>query len=169
MTIESFLAWLQDTDIATAISEGETLFPWIECVHVLAITFVIGSISAVDLRLLGWSSMNRPVSRLTAEILPWTWAAFAAAAISGSLMFISKAVQYGSNLSFRLKLVLLVLAGLNMVLFHLVTARSLGRWDTAPRTPWAAKLSGGTSLLLWIAIVACGRVIGFTTVALTPG
>jgi hypothetical protein len=73
--MHAVLFWLQDTGIATAIREGDTLFPWIECVHVLAITFVVGSIAAVDLRLLGLASRDRRFSRLNAEIVPLTWAA----------------------------------------------------------------------------------------------
>jgi hypothetical protein len=166
MIVENALVWLQDTAIATAIREGDTLFPWIECVHVLSITFVVGSIAAVDLRLIGVSSRDRPVSRLTAEILPWTWLAFAAAAASGGLMFASKAVQYGGNTAFQLKIALLVLAGVNMAIFHLVTFRRVGEWDAASGTPAAAKLAGAASLAIWIAIVTCGRVIGFTMVDL---
>jgi|SRR5580658_926809 hypothetical protein len=159
-----FFIWLQNGAVPTAIREGETLFPWIESVHVLAITFVVGSIAAVDLRLLGLASRSRAVSRVAAEILPLTWIAFAAAAATGGLLFSSKAVQYAANLSFELKIGLLLLAGINMAVFQLVTFRSIGDWDGAATPPRAARLAGGLSLILWIAIVACGRTIGFTMV-----
>jgi hypothetical protein len=156
------LQWLQNTGFATAIREGDTLFPWIECVHVLAITFVVGSIAAVDLRLLGLASRDRRFSRLNAEIVPLTWAAFAVALTSGFLLFSAKAVQYGANLSFELKMGLLLLAGLNMTVFQLLTFRGVAAWDIGPSTPPSAKLAGALSLTLWIAIVVCGRTIGFT-------
>jgi hypothetical protein len=79
-------------------------------------------------------------------------------------MFSSRAVQYAGNLAFQLKLGLLLLAGLNMAVFHLVTFRSIGRWDRQATPPAAARLAGGLSLLLWLAIIACGRTIGFTIV-----
>ncbi|MBV8853859.1 MAG: hypothetical protein JOY91_10685, partial [Sinobacteraceae bacterium] len=84
-------AWqaLQDTRIAIAIREGESLFPWIECVHVLALTLVIGSIAIVDLRLLGWASRQRGVAQVTADVLPLTWTAFGFAVLSGGLLFAS--------------------------------------------------------------------------------
>jgi len=156
------LQWLQTTGFATAIREGDTLFPWIECVHVLTITFVVGSIAAVDLRLLGLASRDRRFSRLNAEIVPLTWAAFAVALTSGFLLFSAKAVQYGANLSFELKMGLLLLAGLNMTVFQLLTFRGVAAWDAGPSTPPSAKLAGALSLTLWIAIVACGRTLGFT-------
>lgn len=160
--VQTFLLFLQNTSIATAIREGDTLFPWIECVHVLAITFVVGSIAAVDLRLLGLASRDRSVSRLTAEIVPLTWAAFAVALVSGSLLFSAKAVQYAANLSFDLKMSLLLLAGVNMLVFQLLTFRGVGVWDAGPTTPLPAKIAGGVSLSIWIGVVVCGRTIGFT-------
>jgi hypothetical protein len=162
MSIHALLEWLQDTGIATSIREGDTLFPWIECAHVLAITFVVGSIAAVDLRLLGIASRDRRFSRLNAEIVPLTWAAFVVAAISGTLMFSAKATQYAANTAFDMKMVLLLLAGANMAVFQLFTFRGVANWDTALPTPLRAKLAGGASLCIWIAIVACGRTIGFT-------
>jgi hypothetical protein len=164
MTVDAVLAWLQDTSIATAIREGESLFPWIECAHVLAVTFVVGSIAAVDLRLLGLASRDRAFSRLNAEIVPLTWIAFAVAVISGGLLFSAKAIQYAGNLSFQLKIALLLAAGLNMAFFHLVTFRNIGSWDVKAPPPLAARLAGGLSLVLWIAVIACGRTIGFTVV-----
>src|SRR4030081_680805 len=91
--LDRALAWLQTTTVATAISENEIIFPWIECVHVLAIVLVVGTISIVDLRLLGIASPERAVRRLMRDVIPYTWGAFAAAAITGFLMFASDAVN----------------------------------------------------------------------------
>src|ERR1700724_274286 len=161
--LDRALAWLQTTTVATAISENEILFPWIESVHVLAIVLVVGTISIVDLRLLGVASLDRTVSRLMADVLPYTWGAFGIAAITGSLMFSSDAVHYAHNYFFRGKLVLLALAGLNMAVFHFVGIGDIERWDAGTRrTPFAARAAATISLLLWIAVVAFGREIGFT-------
>jgi hypothetical protein len=154
--------WLQDTDLATAIREGDVLFPWIETVHVLAIVVVVGSISIVDLRLLGWASRDRPVSQVMRDVLPLTWGAFAVAVIAGSLLFSSKAVDYAHSFFFLGKMVLLLLAGINMVTFHAFSGRDIARWSKAADTPLPAKIAAGTSLTLWIAVVAFGRWIGFT-------
>src|ERR1700686_3057785 len=129
--IDRALGWLQSTAIAQAIAENDIIFPWIESVHVLAIVLVVGTISIVDLRLLGVASLDRPVRRLMRDVLPYPWGAFAVAAITGSLMFSSDAVHYAHNFFFRGKLVLLALAGLNMAVFHLVGIGNVERWGTA--------------------------------------
>jgi hypothetical protein len=159
---DSILQFLQDTSIATAIREGDTLFPWIECVHVLALTLVIGSIAMVDLRLLGISARNRAVPEITLQVLPITWTAFAVALISGGLMFSSNAIAYAHNTFFQGKIILIGLAGVNMLGYHLVIGRGASSWHTAADTPFKARMVGGASLALWIAIAACGRWIGFT-------
>jgi hypothetical protein len=159
---DSLFQSLQNTSLATAIREGESLFPWIECVHVLALTLVIGSIGIVDLRLIGLRFRDRSVRETTAEALPITWMAFALAVVTGGLMFSSNAVTYAHNGFFQTKMALIAFAGLNMLSYHLVVGRGAGSWSTASVTPLRARLVGGLSLTLWIAIAACGRWIGFT-------
>jgi hypothetical protein len=153
---------LQETRLAVFISESAIVFPWIEAVHVLAITFVVGSIAVVDLRILGLASRSDSIRRMTAEIVPWTIAAFVLAAVTGLLLFISSAERYFDNWYFRMKLLLLLCAGLNMLQFHFVTGKQMAEWDRGVAVPVAAKLSGGLSLLFWVVIVFFGRWIGFT-------
>jgi hypothetical protein len=153
---------IQNSDLATTIREDDTLFPLIESIHVLAITLVVGSISVVDLRLLGLASKNRAVSRVTASILPITWVAFAIAVTTGSLLFASHANKYLQNGFFVAKLALIAVAGVNMVIFHFVGAKDMARWEKNASPPFPAKFAGALSLILWIAIIACGRWIGFT-------
>jgi hypothetical protein len=157
-----FCEWLQNQAFPALIRESDWLFPAIETVHVLALVLVVGSISMVDLRLLGLANRSRPASQVMAQALPWTWSAFAVAAIAGLLLFSSKAVTYYGDLPFRLKMSCLLLAGINMLYFHRFTQRRLANWDLgAP--PAAVKTAGGISLFLWIVIVGAGRWIGFTT------
>jgi hypothetical protein len=162
MAVQERLAWLQDLPLPTQIRESEWMFPTIETVHVFALVLVVGSIITVDLRLLGLANRDRPFSQLAREMLPWTWTAFVVAAIAGVLMFSSKAVVYFSNIPFRLKMLCLLLAGMNMLWFHWAGTRHLATWDTSMPPP-RARLAGAASLLLWSTIVAAGRWIGFTT------
>ena len=164
--IEDFLNGLQSSALGMAI-RGETgwdyLFPNIETLHVLALTVVFGSILMVDLRLLGLVERGRTISKLAAGVLPYTWVAFTCAAITGGLMFISKASTYLHNLDFQLKFFCMFLAGVNMLVFHFGAYRHVQDWDSQLPTPTAAKLSGGISLLLWVGVIFFGRWIGFTT------
>jgi len=160
--IQEFCQWLHETPLAATVRANELLFPWVESIHVLAITLVLGSIAVVDLRLIGVASRGRPVTQLIREVLPVTWTAFVIAAITGSTLFASNAVEYSHNTAFQMKMLLMVLAGINMLVFHFVTYRGIGQWDQAPRTPPAAKLAGLFSIAIWISIVAFGRWVGFT-------
>jgi hypothetical protein len=160
--LRDFISYFENSALADNIRENDVLFPLIESLHVVSICLVVGSIFAVDLRLLGLASTDRSVSRVTNGILPLTWTAFAVAVASGSLLFISNATKYLGNDYFDAKILLICAAGLNMAMFHALTAKDLPRWENDTRLPLPARLAGGLSILLWIAVVACGRWIGFT-------
>ncbi|WP_404714176.1 DUF6644 family protein [Sphingomonas sp. MMS24-J13] len=160
--LDQIFTALNDSAIGTTIRENGIVFPWIEVVHVMAITIVVGTIALVDLRLVGLASTNYPVSRLTKALLPLTWIAFAIAFVSGALMFSSQPAKYFANFAFRMKMVMLLAAGLNMAVFHLMTMRGISLWDNNAKVPGAAKAAGLISMVIWVTIVALGRWIGFT-------
>jgi hypothetical protein len=166
MTLPQFLLALEATPLAAAMrGEGswEWLFPIIETIHVLGLATVFGSILMVDLRLLGWTSRSVAVSRLSSEVLPITWGAYAVAAITGSLMFIAKAHNYFFNLQFELKFLCMLLAGINMLIFHYGIYRTVPAWDSRLPPPIAARSAGAVSVILWMGVVFFGRWIGFTS------
>jgi hypothetical protein len=160
--IDAPLHWLYDTELAVAMRESDVWFPTVEALHVLALTLVIGSIAVVDLRLVGVASRGRPVARLLREVLPVTWSAFAAAVVTGGLLFASNAVAYAHNSCFQWKLVLLALIGVNTSVFHFFVERRIAGLDATSALPLQARVSGVLSILLWIGVTAFGRWIGFT-------
>jgi hypothetical protein len=160
--LHDLIGFFEDNALADNIRENDLLFPLIESIHVVAICLVVGSILFVDLRLLGLASVHRSVSRVTSGILALTWSAFAVALTSGGLLFISNATKYLANPYFVAKLLLIAAAGLNMMVFHGISAKDMPEWENKARLPLRARLAGGLSILLWIAVVACGRWIGFT-------
>ncbi|HWW65222.1 MAG TPA: DUF6644 family protein [Sphingomonadaceae bacterium] len=159
---DTFFQAIHDSALGTLIRENGVIFPWLEAVHVMAITTVVGTIALVDLRLVGLASSSYPVSRLTKAILPVTWTAFAIALATGLLMFSSQPLDYLGNTAFVAKMLMLLAAGLNMALFHLLTARGMHLWDRDAPVPAAAKVAGVLSMAIWVTIVALGRWIGFT-------
>ena len=163
MDIPAWLKSLEGTGLASGIRDSLYLFPFLEAVHVMALSVVFGTIMIVDLRLLGLASTHRPFARMSSELLRITWGAFAVAAVTGTLMFMTNARVYAGNTSFRIKMVLLLLAGLNMAFFHLTAGRSVIRWDKDRSAPRIGRTTAALSLSLWIAIIFAGRVIGFTT------
>ncbi|HIM14959.1 MAG TPA: hypothetical protein EYM31_04265 [Acidobacteria bacterium] len=154
-----FWAWLQALPISEHI--GFTWwFPLLESIHVLAIGLVVGTILMVDLRLLGLAATRYPASRVTRELVPWTWIGFVVAFTTGFGMFMAGATRYVENPAFQIKFMLLPLAALNMVWFQFRTMRTISAWDDTNVLPTTAKLAGATSLLLWIGVLLAGRWTG---------
>jgi hypothetical protein len=172
MDIAGILEFLKSSDLATGIRNSVYVFPLIESFHVVGLTLVFGTIAVIDFRLLGLASTRRPVTRVMSDMLKWTWAAFILAVVTGGLMFITNADVYYSNFFFRTKILLLALAGANMLIFELTTGRTLYRWDKEASASWAGKAAAIVSLVLWVSIIFMGRWVGFTTsqeATLDPG
>ncbi len=163
MDITAFLESLEESGLATRIRDSLWLFPLIESAHVVGLSLVFGTIAIIDLRLLGLASTQRSFQRMASDILKWTWAAFALTALTGTLMFTTNARVYYHNVFFRTKMLMLVLAGINILVFELTAGRTIHRWDKAPSAPPAGKAVAVLSLALWIGIISMGRLIGFTT------
>jgi len=163
MDIPAILRWLEASALATRIRDSLYLFPFLESIHVIGLALVFGTIAIIDLRLLGAASTERPFKRMASDILKWTWIAFGLTALTGSLMFITNAGVYYHNFYFRAKMVLLVLAAVNMLSFELTLGRSVHRWDKATAAPPAGRAVAVLSLVIWISVIFAGRLIGFTT------
>jgi hypothetical protein len=162
MNLKAFWQSLETSSLGDYIASSPSAFPLLESIHVIAIVTVFGTLTVMDLRLLGLTSRNAPVTSVSRDTLRLTWMAFVLAAITGSLLFVSKAGSYTINPYFQWKMGLIVLAGINMLLFHFKTWPSVTKWDLKGAIPTAAKVAGALSLALWMVIIFCGRVIGFT-------
>jgi hypothetical protein len=152
---------LYDSRIGTAIRESDNAFPIIESVHVLGITLLAGTIAVLDLRMLGVILREIPVRRIARAVLPLTWSGFVVMFISGFLLFWSEAAKNYTNPAFRIKLVLLILAGLNPVIFHTGVYRRAHEWELARVAPWRARIAAIVSLTLWSGIIIAGRAIAY--------
>ena len=168
MDITTFLASLESSGIATGIRNSLYIFPLIESTHVFGLAMVFGTIAIIDLRLLGVASTRRSFRKMASDILKWTWAAFAVTAVTGALMFITNAGVYYHNFFFRTKMLMLALAGINVLVFELTAGRSIHRWDKEPLAPRIGRATAVFSLAIWITIIFLGRWIGFTTTRATP-
>jgi hypothetical protein len=162
MDVTSWLTAVQQSALAAGVRDSQLLFLAVQALHLVAMALVFGTIVVVDLRLLGMASTTRPFDRVAADIMKWTWAAFALSAVTGALMFITNATVYVHNPYFRVKVVLLVMAGLNVVVFQLTAWRSVERWSSARVAPGLARAAALVSLVVWLAVIVAGRMIGFT-------
>jgi len=136
------------------------LYPSVEIVHVTGIALLVGSIAILDLRLLGFAR-SLPVRRLAAHILPWSLASFALIVPSGLAMFVAHAGDLISNPVFAVKMCLILLAGANAGVLHAGVFRSAAQWDMDVMPPLAARAAAGASILLWVSVIACGRLLAY--------
>jgi len=157
----SICKWLEQTTVGYQVRTSLWLFPVIETVHIFGIISLVGSSSILDLRLIGLTFREEPVSKLAKRFLPWAWAGFIIQVITGLLMFASEATKMYDNVAFQIKMLLIVAAGLNAFVFHSLTYRSVGKWENDPVAPPWARIAGALSILFWFAIVAAGRWIAY--------
>jgi hypothetical protein len=161
MAVPEIIQSIEATGLAEWMRMSVKAMPIVESIHVLAAATVFGTIFIVDLRLLGFPGVSRPFTRISDEMLRLTWAAFVLALITGAMMFAPNASTYFVNTPFRFKMLALLAAGLNMIVFQLVTYRGVGTWDDS-MPPRAARIAGALSILLWVTVIFLGRWIGFT-------
>jgi hypothetical protein len=157
----SFLAWLHDTSFSVMMRDSVWAEPIVETIHVLTLTVFLGFVLLLDLRLLDLALRRRRVSDLFVQLNPGLFGGFAVMVVTGAMLFCGDPIAFFSTLFFKLKMIMLLLAGLNVLIFNFTVGRRLGEWDTAPATPWGAKAAGIVSLVLWISIVAAGRGIAY--------
>ncbi|MBL03658.1 MAG: DUF6644 family protein [Acidobacteriota bacterium] len=156
-----FFEWLQNTDWSIAIRESLLLYPLIETTHVLALCVSVGLIAIVDLRLIGLSFSNVLISEVTGKLIPWALVGFTLMVTSGLLLFYANPLKASQNLFFQIKMVALLLAGLNAFFFHAVIYRKATTWDSLQIVPFRARLAGCASLTLWTAVLVSGRLQAF--------
>ena len=161
MTILSACEWLQSLPWTSGIKESTWQFPVIESIHSLALAVMLWPAAILDLRLLGLVMRRRPVSEVASQFLPWIWTGFTVMILSGALLFASEAVKCYKSPFFRVKVMLLVVAGLNALIFHKTVFQGVEAWDQDAATPWRARLAGGCSLLIWVGVVAMGRALAY--------
>jgi hypothetical protein len=152
---------IYNTRLSTSIRESVWVFPIIETIHVLGITVLVGTIAIFDLRLLGVIMRREPVSGIASQVLPWTWAGFVLMFSTGLLLSISEAATNYYNPAFRIKLILLLLVGLNPLIFHRSIYRRVNEWDRSAVTPLRARVAAVCSLVLWAGIIVAGRMIAY--------
>jgi hypothetical protein len=169
MTLLDVLSWLEGTSLAVLIQESRYGFPVVVGMHILGLTLSVGTLLWVDLRMLGLALQRLPLSQVYRGLAPWFLIGFAVMIASGLTLFATYATLAYGNFYFRLKMIALVLAGLNALVFHFMTQRTSAGWDAAPRPPAAARVAGLTSIVLWVAVMLAGRMMSYTMFSAPPG
>jgi hypothetical protein len=154
------LAFIERSALAVAMREDLWLYPSVEILHILGFVTLVGSIAVFDLRLLGLTR-ELPVRALARHVLPWTLGALLLIVPTGLAMFVAHASDFIGNRAFVLKMTLLAAAGANAAAFHLGPYRSAERWSQGVAPPVAARVHAVASLLIWIGVIACGRLLAY--------
>ena len=169
--IRDLLAWLQ-TELGKAGADasswseqllGTTNF-WglLEGTHLLGVMLFFGSIFIVDLNMLGGIFRKTSLKTIHDRILPLTIAGLVILVLTGLGLFFSKPLAYYHNIWFRMKLVVIALALVNVAVFHFRVGRDRTAWDASARFPLGARISAVVSLAAWITVICFGRLIAYS-------
>ena len=161
MSLLVWCQWLEQTPLATAVSESVWLFPLIEGSHILALPLSVGMILMFDLRLLGLAFSTGVAARMMADVVRWSKFGFLIMFITGGVLFMTQASKAYGNGFFRTKLLLLLILGINAAVYQLVLYPKMAQWDSGGRTPLGARVCGGLSLIVWIGVIVCGRTMAY--------
>ena len=154
-----FEAWLRSFTSIAAFMNMEWSWPAIESLHFIGLTLLFGSIAAWDLRLIGVLK-EVPVIAFH-RLVPFAIAGFAINVATGFLFLVTFPDQYVYNPAFHLKVLCLMLAGLNVMVFYLTSFRQIASLGPGQQPPLIGRLGGALSLSLWITVIICGRMITF--------
>lgn len=161
MDINAICHYLQNLPWSVDIRQSTLMFPIIEGTHVLALSISIGLVLILDLRFLRIGFRGEAVSRVMGQIGPWMITGLAIMFVTGILLFIAQAEKAWGSVFFRVKLILLVLAGINALYYQLKFFPNMAAWDQAARVPFGVRLCALFSLVLWIGVIVCGRTMAY--------
>src|SRR5262249_16724243 len=161
MSLLRLCEWLGTTPGSIALHESRYLYLIVLSVHVLTLCMFVGTAVMVDLRLLGLTMQSVRVSEVITRLLPWTLTGFVVMFISGAMLFYASPLIRYQNIFLRVKMVALVLAGINVLVFHNTVYRRVDEWDLDPIPPRTARALGGLALVLWAVLILLGRMIPY--------
>jgi len=161
MTPTDFLQQLQDSTLGVALSESIYMYPVVEGLHLISLVFSFGLILLTDLRLIGFFLPTVPVHDVLQKLRPWLIGGFVVTFITGFLLVFVNGPSLMNTWVFPLKLLLILIAGLNAVWFEIKFGRRVTEWGYHAKSPQGAKIAGWISLATWSLVVICGRLIPY--------
>lgn len=156
------LQWLEALAVSTWIRESAYGFSLVVAIHILGLVLSVGTIVWVDLRLLGVALRRTAIGEVYRGLAPWFLVGFAFMLASGASLFAAFATAAYENVYFRVKMAVLVLAGVNALVYHFASGRYEQRSAVPEPSPVAARVAGGVSLVSWVVVIAAGRLMSYT-------
>ena len=153
---------LEATSLGVWVRESIYGFPILVAVHIITLVFSVGIVVWLDLRLVGVSMTGVPVSRVYRRLMPLAFVGFAVMVLSGGTLLTGFATSAYKNPYFRVKLVALLTAGINALVYHTNIERRIALWDRSPMPPTAARMAGLISIVAWTTVILAGRMMSYT-------
>jgi len=162
MMVRAFAGWLATTWLSSKFQNILWVVPASQSIHIVSLAVVLASALMINLRLLGLGAGGRSVSQLAATLVPWMWRGLALLLLTGTVQTIAEPVRQFVTPAFWAKMVMIVVVMAMTTLFARTVRANAGRWDAPATRPASARVFAVVSTLLWVAIVTCGRFIGYT-------
>jgi hypothetical protein len=156
-----FSDWLSQTPVSTTLQTVAWIIPAVQTVHILAIAIVMSSVVMVDLRLMGLVGGTQSITGVAQRFIPWLWWALAVLLATGLILITAEPRRDLLNPVFQAKMALLMIAIGVTAAFQVQVRRNMSAWDMAPESRAGAWVTAVASLLVWTAIVGCGRWIAY--------
>ena len=157
-----FADWLSQTPLSKTLQDQPWVVPTSQSIHILAVSIVFGSACMINLRLLGVGRSGRSVSQLSNTLVPWMWGGLVVLLLTGFVQTITEPVRQFVTPMFWAKMMMILVVASMTALYARAVRRNAPAWDVASSRPWTAKVFAVVSTLLWMAIIVCGRFIGYT-------
>jgi hypothetical protein len=159
--ILQFARWLESQQFSIGLHESFYMYNWIETTHVLTLMVSLGTLCIIDLRMLGWCFTSVPASKIAERLNKPMLIGFAIMFVTGIALYTAIPVRTSQSLWFRIKLILIAIAGINAWLFHRHMRASVTSWDSAALPPLRTRAAAGLSLALWSGVIVTGRFIAY--------
>jgi hypothetical protein len=160
--VREFADWLANTPLSKTLQDQAWVVPTSQSIHILAMSIVFGSACMINLRLLGVGRSGRSVSQLSNTLVPWMWRGLVVLLFTGLVQTIAEPVRQFVTPMFWAKMLMIVVVATMTALYARAVRRNAPVWDAAASRPRPAKTFAVLSTLLWMAIIVCGRFIGYT-------
>ncbi len=161
MDLLHFAQWLNETPLSVFLRENDWAFALIETVHILGLGLSVGTILWVDLRLVGLTMTRYRATEVINQIEPWAIKGFIVMFVSGTLLLLAEPEKCYTRTSFRLKVLMLILAGINILYFNKRVRSTLRECGQDVILPLRARAVGYVSMVLWLGIIFCGRWMAY--------
>ena len=159
--IYNFAVWVDNQSWSTQLHESYYMYNWVESTHVLTLMLSLGMLFLIDLRMLGLAFTSVPASRIAERLDKPMMIGFVVMIVTGFILYYAIPERTTQSIWFRIKVTLLIAAGINALLFRARMKASVGDWDTDKKAPRRIRVGAGLSLALWSGVVMTGRAIAY--------